>query len=136
MPILHQSITNIEQSFNWFLSNSEVVRNVAQIIQSFITIIGIIATGIWFLQKRQIHPKARITHKITHCCIDSNMLLSNEMLLIRVIATIENIGNVLIKIDQMVILLLCAGDKDSQNRDIEKAVEYLKDYENRTNSAE
>lgn len=40
------------------------------------------------------------------------------------------------QIDQMVILLLCAGDKDSQNRDIEKAVEYLKDYENRTNFAE
>lgn len=40
------------------------------------------------------------------------------------------------KIDQMVILLLCAGDKDSQSQDIEKAVEYLKDYENRTNSTE
>lgn len=36
------------------------------------------------------------------------------------------------KIEQTIILLLCGGDKGTQNQDIEKAVEYLKDYENRT----
>ena len=35
------------------------------------------------------------------------------------------------KIGSKVILLLCGGDKRSQNRDIAKAKEYLKDYQSR-----
>ena len=35
------------------------------------------------------------------------------------------------KIGNKVILLLCGGDKGSQDRDIEKAREYLKDYQSR-----
>jgi putative addiction module killer protein len=35
------------------------------------------------------------------------------------------------KIGKTVLLLLCGGDKSSQNRDIEKAVKYLKDFERR-----
>ncbi|TRT98836.1 hypothetical protein [Microcystis aeruginosa] len=94
-------MTNIQISLNWFVSNSEVIRNVAQTLQSIVTIVGIFATAIWFLRKRQIQPKAIITHKITHHCIHSNMLLNNKILLIRIIAKIENIGNVLIKIDHV-----------------------------------
>ena len=35
------------------------------------------------------------------------------------------------KIGNKVILLLCGGDKGSQDRDIAKAKEYLKDYQSR-----
>ncbi|WP_249274112.1 type II toxin-antitoxin system RelE/ParE family toxin [Parachlamydia sp. AcF125] len=35
------------------------------------------------------------------------------------------------KIGNKVILLLCGGDKNSQERDIAKAKEYLKDYPSR-----
>jgi len=35
------------------------------------------------------------------------------------------------KIGSKVVLLLCGGDKGSQNRDIAKAKEYLKDYQSR-----
>ena len=35
------------------------------------------------------------------------------------------------KIENKVILLLCGGDKGSQDRDIAKAKEYLKDYQSR-----
>lgn len=35
------------------------------------------------------------------------------------------------RIENKVILLLCGGDKDSQDRDIAKAKEYLKDYQSR-----
>ena len=31
-------------------------------------------------------------------------------------------------IESVVVLLLCAGDKSSQQKDINKAVEYLKDF--------
>jgi putative addiction module killer protein len=37
-------------------------------------------------------------------------------------------------IGQKIVLLLSAGDKSGQSRDIEKAVEYLKDYKNRGRS--
>ena len=65
MQFLNQFMTNIQISLNWFVSNSEVIRNVAQTLQSIVTIVGIFATAIWFWQKRQIQPKAIITHKIT-----------------------------------------------------------------------
>ncbi|KAF3361886.1 hypothetical protein PHSC3_001568 [Chlamydiales bacterium STE3] len=35
------------------------------------------------------------------------------------------------KIGSKVVLLLCGGDKGSQNRDIVKAKEYLKDYQSK-----
>lgn len=32
----------------------------------------------------------------------------------------------------VVVLLLCGGDKDSQDKDIERALEYLKDFKRRS----
>lgn len=37
------------------------------------------------------------------------------------------------EIDNIVVLLLCGGDKGSQNRDIKKAMEFLQDYKERAN---
>jgi hypothetical protein len=93
MEILQQFTASIGQFFNWLLSNSDMIRNIAQSIQSIVTIIGIIIAGCWFLQRRQINPRAKLTHKIIHHILD------HKTLLIRITATIENIGNVLIKID-------------------------------------
>lgn len=38
------------------------------------------------------------------------------------------------KLGKMIILLLCGGDKRTQDADIEKAVIYLKDYKRRSRS--
>jgi len=35
------------------------------------------------------------------------------------------------ELDNIIIMLLCGGDKSNQNRDIKKAVEFLKDYKER-----
>jgi putative addiction module killer protein len=37
------------------------------------------------------------------------------------------------ELDNILLLLLCGGDKGSQERDIKKAIEYLKDYKERIN---
>jgi putative addiction module killer protein len=36
------------------------------------------------------------------------------------------------RLGQVVVLLLCGGDKRTQNKDIERAKDYLKDYKTRT----
>lgn len=70
MQILQQFTASIGQFFNWLLSNSDMIRNIAQSIQSIVTIIGIIIAGCWFLQRRQINPRAKLTHKIIHHILD------------------------------------------------------------------
>jgi putative addiction module killer protein len=39
------------------------------------------------------------------------------------------------QVDSTIVLLLCGGDKSSQNKDIHKAKEYWTDYENRQTSS-
>lgn len=99
MQLIKQLTVNIELFSEWLWLNSEVIRNIAQIIQAALTIIGIIVTAYWFFQRRQVNPRAKLTYNI----IDK--VLDEKTLLVRITATIENIGNVLIKIDHAEIRL-------------------------------
>ena len=38
------------------------------------------------------------------------------------------------EIDNVIVLLLCGGDKTRQSNDIEKAIEYLRDYNERSSN--
>lgn len=40
------------------------------------------------------------------------------------------------ELENVIILLLCGGDKTRQSSDIEKAIEYLRDYSERVNNHE
>lgn len=87
----------IKQLIKSLWSHRAGIKDIVQIIQSILTIIGIIVAAYWFFKRRQVNPKAKLTHNIINKVLDENTLL------IRINATIENIGNVLIKIDHVEI---------------------------------
>lgn len=44
----------------------EIIKDVADVIQSILTIIAIIAAGIWFIMRAETTPKANISHTLEH----------------------------------------------------------------------
>jgi hypothetical protein len=48
------------------------VKDIAGVIQSIVTVVAIIAAGIWFLVRAEASPKFNISQKVTHREIDKN----------------------------------------------------------------
>ncbi|MCD4674576.1 MAG: hypothetical protein K8S18_01080 [Desulfobacula sp.] len=73
-----------------------IIKNLIDIIESIVTIIAILAGGIWsyrlFIKKRLKYPRANISNQVFHRC------LSEDKVLLHVVTTISNTGDVLISI--------------------------------------
>ena len=83
---------------------------------------------IWIKEIKEIHTRAKILTRLDR--LKLGKLYKKEFVssgFIRVPGLEIYYG----KIGNKVILLLCGGDKGSQDRDIAKAKEYLKDYQSR-----
>ncbi len=68
------------------------MSNLFQIVESIVTIAGILAALGWFYQRRQQYPRALIKHEIEH------RYLSRSHVFVRVKLVIENIGNIQIRL--------------------------------------
>ena len=66
----------------------EFVKDWMSIVQSIVTIIAIIAAGLWFLMQRQHKPRLKVEHRISH-----RRIAQNEQLLI-VDVMLSNVGNI------------------------------------------
>jgi len=71
-------------------------KDIADIVQSFFTVLGIVVGGFWtymlFVQKRQRYPRAKTTHTITHKPLGHNRIL------LHVTTDISNPGEVLLRL--------------------------------------
>ena len=103
------------------------------VIEIYETATGKRPFEIWFKEIKEIHTRAKILTRL------DRLKLGNfgDCKILQ-----EGVGELRIhygpgiriyygKIRNKVVLLLCGGDKTSQDRDIAKAKEYLKDYQSR-----
>ena len=83
--------------------NIQEVKDCARIIQSLLSIIAIFCGGVWsyilFVRKREVSPRANISHKITY------KSLTDDKSLLHLTVMISNIGDVLISLKDGVIRL-------------------------------
>ena len=69
-----------------------------QAVQALITVVAVLTAGLWsyllFIRRRQKFPRARLTHEVI------SKLISSEKRLIRVVITVENVGEVLLEVER------------------------------------
>lgn len=74
------------------------LKDIAQIVQTIVTVIAIFIDGLWsyrlFVKKRQIYPRASLTHRITA------LRLTDKATLLNIVVTVANLGDVLISIEK------------------------------------
>ena len=91
---------------------------------------------IWFRELKEIHTRAKILTRLDRLRLGNFgdcKPLQEGVHELRIHYG-PGIGIYYGKIGNKVILLLCGGDKGSQDRNILKAKEYLKDYQSRRTS--
>ncbi len=80
------------------------IKDIADILQSFATVIAIVVGGIWsyifFVRKRIKYPRASINHQILHKPI------SNGKVLLNVATFISNTGDVILSLASVTIRVL------------------------------
>ena len=87
----------------------------------------------WFESLREMHARSKILTRLTRLKLGNFgdcKSLGDEVAELR-IHYVPGIRIYFSKIGNKVILLLCGGDKGSQSRNIDKAKEYLKEYQSR-----
>lgn len=87
----------------------------------------------WFESTRETHTKSKILARLARLKLGNFgdcRSLGDDIAELRIHYG-PGIRIYYSKIGQKVILLLCGGDKGSQSRDIEKAKEYVREYQTR-----
>lgn len=88
------------------------INSSANIAQSVLTAIAIIAAGVWFLMQREAAPKANIEHTVTH------RQINNDWTWVRVSITISNPGKRLLDFESGIIRIQKILPLDSKIRSI------------------
>lgn len=86
---------------------------------------------IWLKSIKEFHTKAKILTRLDRLKIGNFgdcKTISSGLYELRIHYG-PGIGIYYTKINNVIILLLCGGDKGTQTRDINKAKEYVKDYQ-------
>lgn len=102
-------------------------------IEVYATTTGKRPFEIWFKELKEVHTKARISMRLDRLRLGNFgdcKTLQDGISELRIHYG-PGIRIYYGKIGNKIVLLLCAGDKSSQNRDINKAKDYLKDYQSR-----
>lgn len=81
------------------MAKYENARNLAGTIQSWITIIAILAGGIWFIFRGEAETRANISHAVTH------VQITKDWVWVHVASKIENVGNTNLNLDSGIMRL-------------------------------
>lgn len=77
---------------SWLATTSESVG----ILESLATIAALVVGAWWVLRRRKTYPRAKFTHSVAH------VVLNSEVSLLRLSVAIENVGDVLLRLDKSV----------------------------------
>jgi hypothetical protein len=90
------AIVAIADSPGWL----KCARDATATLQSVATIIALLIGAWWVLRRRRTHPRANFKHIVTHVPLD------DDIYLVRVTVAIENVGDVLLRLDESVATIL------------------------------
>jgi len=85
--------TSVADSPGWL----KYTKDAASTIQSIATIAALLVGAWWVLRRRRTYPRANFTHLVTH------VPLNDEVNLVRLSVEIENIGDVLLKLEKSAV---------------------------------
>ena len=106
-------------------------------IQRYITLNGKVPFTEWFESLRDINAQTKVISRLNRVAIGNlgNCRSVGEGVFELKINYGPGYRIYFGQIGNTIILLLCGGDKSTQNRDIRQAKEYWKDYGNRKNTS-
>jgi hypothetical protein len=79
------------------MAKYEDLKNLAAIIQSFLTVAAIIIGGIWFLYRGEAGTKANVSHVVSH------VRISDDWTWVHIATRIENVGKTELDLDSGII---------------------------------
>lgn len=107
------------------------IRIVEIEIELYETIAGYCPFDVWFESLRELHTRAKILTRLDRLKLGNFgdcKVLGSGIAELRIHYG-PGIRIYYSKIGNKIVLLLCGGDKSSQRKDIDKAKEYLKEYQ-------
>lgn len=91
-PSTPVAATSVTDSPPWL----KVTNDAVGVLESLATIAALVVGAWWVLRRRKTYPRAKFAHAASHVALNSRLLL------LRVSVTIENVGDVLLRLEKSV----------------------------------
>ncbi len=96
VPTMHTPATAsvlVADSPGWL----KCTKDAASTVQSVATIVALLAGAWWVLRRRRMYPRANFKHMVSH------VPLNDDTYLVRLTVSVENIGDVLLRLEESLV---------------------------------